>query len=46
MQIPKDLPQNPPDEEDEFECLNLNMTMPRDSRGKGRLPVFFWIYGK
>jgi carboxylesterase type B len=46
MQIPKELAQNPADEEDEFECANLNVTMPRDVDGVGLLPVLFWIYGE
>jgi hypothetical protein len=43
MQIPKDLEQWPPEVDDEFECLNLNITVPEKNQGK--LPVLLWIYG-
>ncbi|RFU32849.1 hypothetical protein B7463_g3521, partial [Scytalidium lignicola] len=33
-------------EEDEFKCLNLNVSAPSgEGRGKGLLPVLVWIYG-
>ncbi|RAL01252.1 putative carboxylesterase [Aspergillus ibericus CBS 121593] len=31
--------------EDEFECLNLDITCPPASSAKGPLPVLLWIYG-
>jgi carboxylesterase type B len=43
MQIPKALQSYAPDEEDEFECLNLNISMPITTTAP--LPVFVWIYG-
>lgn len=43
MQIPKDLELYPPETEDEFECLNLNITVP--AANKEKLPVLIWIYG-
>ncbi|KPI44697.1 Lipase 3 [Cyphellophora attinorum] len=43
MQIPKDLEQWPPEVDDEFECLNLNITVPEKIQGK--LPVLIWVYG-
>ena len=45
MQIPRNLPQNPPDTEDEFRCLNLNVTAPKNIKPGAKLPVMFWIYG-
>lgn len=30
--------------EDEFKCLNLDVTVPKDSK-KGHLPVLLWIHG-
>lgn len=32
--------------EDEFECLNLDVTVPANTDSGQRLPVFIWIYGK
>ncbi|RAL15772.1 putative carboxylesterase [Aspergillus homomorphus CBS 101889] len=31
--------------EDEFECLNLDITSPPSAATQGPLPVFLWIYG-
>jgi carboxylesterase type B len=31
--------------QDEFECLNLNITCPGELTPKSRLPVMFWIHG-
>ncbi|PYI11536.1 catalytic protein [Aspergillus sclerotiicarbonarius CBS 121057] len=44
LRIPEDftIEQEP---EDEFECLNLDITCPPASSVKGPLPVFLWIYG-
>ncbi|EKG19359.1 Carboxylesterase type B [Macrophomina phaseolina MS6] len=45
LRLPEDV-DIPKDEEDEFECLNLDVTMPAmaDKR-KGTLPVMVWIHG-
>lgn len=32
--------------EDEFECLNLDVTVPAETAAGQNLPVFIWIYGK
>lgn len=45
MRIPKNLPQNDHDVEDELRCANLNVTCPSECEN-GKLPVFLWIYGK
>lgn len=44
MQIPKDLEAWPPEAEDEFDCLNLNITAP--AKNDKKLPVLIWIYGR
>jgi carboxylesterase type B len=31
--------------QDEFECLNLNITCPADHHSESRLPVMVWIHG-
>jgi carboxylesterase type B len=36
----------PEQEQDEFECLNLNISVPKDALKAGKtLPVLVWIYG-
>lgn len=44
MQIPKTVPEDEPQAEDEFKCTNLNVTCPT-STSATNLPVFMWIYG-
>lgn len=31
--------------QNEFECLNLNITCPGDATPDSRLPVMLWIHG-
>ncbi|PYH34179.1 putative carboxylesterase [Aspergillus neoniger CBS 115656] len=44
LRIPEDFPIGK-EPEDEFECLNLDITCPPASSAKGPLPVLLWIYG-
>ena len=44
LRIPEDFPIEK-EPEDEFECLNLDITCPPASLAKGPLPVLLWIYG-
>lgn len=44
MQIPKTVPKDEPQAEDELKCANLNVTCPT-STSATNLPVFMWIYG-
>ncbi|CZR65126.1 uncharacterized protein PAC_15026 [Phialocephala subalpina] len=41
----KNLPPQHGYEFDEFRCLNLNITCPKDSTPEGGLPVLVWIHG-
>ncbi|XP_014553792.1 hypothetical protein COCVIDRAFT_40218 [Bipolaris victoriae FI3] len=46
--LPEDFPSLPEPTQDEFGCLNLNITVPRSSLeddSAGKLPVFFFIHG-
>ncbi|KAH1494265.1 hypothetical protein KXV92_002417 [Aspergillus fumigatus] len=44
LRIPEDF-EIEPEAEDEFECLNLDITRPPLSGTNGPLPVLVWIYG-
>ncbi|KGO55122.1 Carboxylesterase, type B [Penicillium expansum] len=44
LRIPEDFP-IAPEAEDEFECLNLEITCPPKSSITGPLPVLVWIHG-
>ncbi|KAJ5541066.1 Carboxylesterase type B [Penicillium frequentans] len=44
LRIPEDFP-IAPEAEDEFECLNLEVTCPPISSTAGPLPVLVWIHG-
>lgn len=44
MQIPKTIPKDEAQAEDELKCANLNVTCPT-STSVAKLPVFMWIYG-
>jgi carboxylesterase type B len=44
LRIPEDF-KIEPEAEDEFECLNLDITRPSVSSTNGPLPVLVWIYG-
>jgi len=44
LRIPEDFP-IVPEAEDEFECLNLEITCPPVSATTGPLPVLVWIHG-
>lgn len=44
LRIPEDF-EIEPEAEDEFECLNLDITRPPLSSTNGPLPVLVWIYG-
>lgn len=35
-----------PEEEDEFACLNLEITCPPLGEREGSLPILVWIHGK
>ncbi|KAI8667590.1 Carboxylic ester hydrolase [Fusarium sp. Ph1] len=45
LRLPRNL-ESPTIEEDEFNCLNLNISRPKgaDIKGKGLLPVLVWIH--
>ncbi|KAL3426644.1 carboxylesterase [Phlyctema vagabunda] len=48
LRIPKDLTEGeaPAQEEDEFRCLNLNVSIPSERQdSKSLLPVLLWIHG-
>lgn len=44
LRIPEDF-EIPDEPEDEFECLNLDITCPPFSANSGPLPVLIWIHG-
>lgn len=44
MQIPKTIPKDEAQDEDELKCTNLNITCPTSTSATD-LPVFMWIYG-
>ena len=44
LRIPEDFTISP-EAEDEFECLNLEVTCPPVSSAAGPLPVVIWIHG-
>jgi hypothetical protein len=44
LRIPEDFP-IAPEAEDEFECLNLEITSPPASLATEPLPVLVWIHG-
>ncbi|KAJ5329656.1 Carboxylesterase type B [Penicillium brevicompactum] len=44
LRIPEDF-EIAPEAEDEFECLNLEITCPANSSSAGPLPVIIWIHG-
>lgn len=44
LRIPEDI-DIPREAEDEFECLNLEITCPPLGEGGGSLPVVIWIHG-
>lgn len=44
LRIPEDF-EIAPEAEDEFECLNLEITCPANSSSAGPLPVIVWVHG-
>jgi carboxylesterase type B len=44
LRIPEDV-EIPEEDEDEFKCLNLEITCPPLDQTKGSLPVLIWIHG-
>ncbi|EYE92028.1 putative carboxylesterase [Aspergillus ruber CBS 135680] len=44
LRIPEDI-EIPEEDEDEFKCLNLEITCPPLHQSKGPLPVLIWIHG-
>ncbi|KAF1832948.1 para-nitrobenzyl esterase [Decorospora gaudefroyi] len=50
VDLPCESGQGPTEKMDEFECLHLNVTVPKaipnaEPRGRGGLPVFVWVHG-
>lgn len=45
LRIPEDV-QIPEEDEDEFKCLNLEITCPPVNETQEPLPVLIWIHGK
>lgn len=45
VSLPLEQGQGETEQMDEFECLHVNITVPRTTKQDGKLPVFVWVHG-